>query len=79
MTTESELMETALLIEEMGSTKEPFDLFDVVLESDKLSGKWICSVRAIGGKLFVGEGATLRGAVLNCYYGYKISPERYGP
>lgn len=72
MTTESELLETAILIEEMGSTKKPWGNYDVVIESNKEVGfEWLCELTDIDGAVFSGYGDTITRAVRACYYGFK--------
>jgi hypothetical protein len=72
MTTESELLETALLIEEMGGTKEPWGEYDVIVESCKCDNNWACEIQAHDGfTIYLDYGRTLSEAVRACYYGFK--------
>ena len=63
------------MIEEMGSIKEPWELFELTIFRDKIGDSlWHCKICSCDAILIHKTGESLKEAVSECYYGF-LAPQ----
>ncbi len=65
------------MLKEMGGVAEPFDLFDVQLNTDKPGfGGWSCRIKSTCGTVIKFESETLENAIRKTYEWMKAQPRQ---